>query len=187
MRTIRWCLAATLIALHLMMKAPVWALIAHIDLTGSSSGYHRYMLVDNAIRYFSSWWLLGVKDYNDWGWDMWDLSNQYVAYGLTGGLACLIAFIAVISRGFGMLGVARKRIEGNREQEWLMWSLGCAMFAHVMGYLGTGYWDQTQVAWFSFLAIIGAATASSIVEPEEQVDIDITELDQDCVSQVTTA
>jgi hypothetical protein len=66
MRMIRWGLMLTLIGLHLMMKAPVWALIARIDLTGSSSGYHRYMLVDNAIRYFSSWWVFGVKDYNTW-------------------------------------------------------------------------------------------------------------------------
>ena len=54
-------IVADLVALHLVMKAPVWALIAHIDLTGSSSGYHRYMLVDNCIRHFSDWWLLGYK------------------------------------------------------------------------------------------------------------------------------
>ena len=186
MRTVRWGLALTLVGLHLMMKAPVWALIARIDLTGSSSGYHRFMLVDNAIRYISSWWLFGVKDYNTWGWDMWDLSNQYVAYALAGGLACFIAFIAIISRGFGMLGSARQRIEGNRKQDWLMWSLGSAMFAHVMGYFGTAYWDQTQVAWYSFLAIIGAATASALVPPAEEVAVEIAALDEDYAPQVTT-
>jgi hypothetical protein len=169
-----------------MMKAPVWALIARIDLTGSSSGYHRFMLVDNAIRYISSWWLFGVKDYNTWGWDMWDLSDQYVAYALAGGLACFIAFIAIISRGFGMLGSARQRIEGNRKQEWLMWSLGSAMFAHVMGYFGTAYWDQTQVAWYSFLAIIGAATASALAHPAEEVAVEVAAFDEDYAPQVTT-
>jgi hypothetical protein len=186
MRTVRWCLALTLVGLHLMMKAPVWALIARIDLTGSSSGYHRFMLVDNAIRYISSWWLFGVKDYNTWGWDMWDLSDQYVAYALAGGLACFIAFIAIISRGFGMLGSARQRIEGNRKQEWLMWSLGSAMFAHVMGYFGTAYWDQTQVAWYSFLAIIGAATASALAHPAEEVAVEVAAFDEDYAPQVTT-
>ncbi len=43
MRLIRWALAGTVIGLHLVMKAPVWSLIARIDLTGSSSGYHRYV------------------------------------------------------------------------------------------------------------------------------------------------
>jgi hypothetical protein len=139
------------------------------------------MLIDNAIRYFSTWWLLGVKDYNTWGWDMWDLSDQYVAYALTGGLACLIAFIAVISRSFGMLGTARRHIEGNRGQEWLIWSLGSAMFAHVMGYFGTGYWDQTQVAWFSFLAIICAVTSSALTQPTDEPEM--TDLDQDYASE----
>ena len=67
MRLVRWGFVATLVALHLVMKAPVWALIARVDLTGSSSGDHRYNLVDNCIRHFSDWWLLGYKDYNSVG------------------------------------------------------------------------------------------------------------------------
>src|ERR1035438_2272523 len=89
MRLLRWGILLALVGLHLVMKAPVWALISRIDLTGSSSGWHRYMLVDHCIRHFSDWWLLGFKSYNDWGWDMWDLSNQYVAYALTGGVLTL--------------------------------------------------------------------------------------------------
>ena len=79
MRVFRWGLVLTLVVIHLSMKAPVWALINHVDLTGSSSGFHRYILVDNFIRHFSDWWLLGFKYYDSWGWDMWDLSNQYVS------------------------------------------------------------------------------------------------------------
>ena len=37
MRIFRWGLALTLIGLDLVMKAPVWALIGRVDLTGSSS------------------------------------------------------------------------------------------------------------------------------------------------------
>ena len=61
MRLVRQGLTLTLIALHLVMKAPVWALIAKIDLTGSSSSYHRYYLVDNCIRHFGDWWLHGIQ------------------------------------------------------------------------------------------------------------------------------
>ena len=63
----RWALVFALVGLHLVMKGPVWALIARIDLTGSSSGYHRYYLVDNFIRHFSDWWLLGYKDFGSLG------------------------------------------------------------------------------------------------------------------------
>src|SRR5208283_1227947 len=86
MRLVRWGLVTTLVGLHLVMKAPVWALIARIDLTGSSSGYQRYALVDMCIRHFSDWWLLGTQHYDQWGWGSWDLCNQFVAVALTGGL-----------------------------------------------------------------------------------------------------
>ena len=51
------------------MKAPVWALIARVDLTGSSSSYQRYQLVDMTIRHFGAWWLIGTPDYVNWGSD----------------------------------------------------------------------------------------------------------------------
>jgi hypothetical protein len=159
MRIFRWGLATTLLALHLVMKAPVWGLINRLDLTGSSSSYHRFMLMDNCIRHFADWWLLGYRYYDSWGFNMWDLSNQYVAYALRGGLATLVMFVLVISRSFGRLGSARKLAEGNFDQEWLFWCLGCAMVSHVMGYFGIGYFDQMQFSWYALLAMICAATA----------------------------
>jgi len=48
MRFMRWGVVFALIGLQLVMKAPFWFLIAHIDLTGGSSGYHRAMLVDHS-------------------------------------------------------------------------------------------------------------------------------------------
>jgi hypothetical protein len=41
MRTIRWGVVCTIICLALVMKAPVWFLIARVDVIGGSSGYHR--------------------------------------------------------------------------------------------------------------------------------------------------
>jgi hypothetical protein len=161
MRTLRWGLVIILVGLHLVMKAPVWALIARVDLTGSSSGYHRYMLVDNCIRHFNSWWFLGVKDYGTWGWEMDDLGNQYVAAAVTGGLATLILFIAIISRSFGKLGTARRCVNGDREQEWRLWCLGAALFANVVAYFGITYFDQSQVAWYALLAVISASVVEA--------------------------
>jgi len=160
MRPIRWCIVATLVSLHLVMNGPVWSLIEKVDMTGSSSSFHRYMLVDNLIRHFWDWWLLGAHDYGSWGWEMWDTSNQYVAYGLTGGLLTLAFFITIISRSFGRLGIARKRIEGNLREEWFIWCLGATMLAHVVAYFGIAYFDQTQFAWLAFLAIISMTTST---------------------------
>jgi len=158
MRLIRWALALGLISLHLVMKAPVWALIARIDLTGSSTSYQRYGLMDNCIRHFSDWWLLGTRYYNTWGWDTWDLCNEFVAVALTGGLITLVLYVAMFSRGFGGIGTARKFVEGDRGQEWLLWCLGSALLGHVLGQFGINYMAQMQMALFLLLACISVAT-----------------------------
>jgi hypothetical protein len=172
MRAIRWGLVITLTGLHLVMKAPVWALITRVDLTGSSSGYQRFMLVDNFIRHFWDWWLLGYRYYNDWGWAMWDLANQYVISGLQGGLVTFVCFVAIISRSFGGLGNARKAVEGDRGKEWFLWCLGASLFANVTAWFGCGYDSQMQVPFFTFLAIICTATTEALQSPRAAAPVE---------------
>lgn len=160
MRLFRWGLVAVLVALHMVMKAPVWALIARIDLTGSSSGWHRLALVDQCIRHFGDWWLLGYKNYNDWGWDLWDLSNQFVATAFAGGLVTLVFFIAIFSRALGGLGKARKLASGDRKLEWLIWSLGASLFALMVGMFGCGFMPKSQMEFFCMLAMISVVAFS---------------------------
>ena len=166
MRLIRWGIVILLILLHLVMKAPVWFVISHIDIVGGNSSYQRAFLIDQFIRHFGDWWLLGTYASDDWGFDMWDHTNQFVAEGESGGLVTLICFIAMISVSFGMIGKARKAVEGDKEKEWMLWILGAALFAHVVGYFGISYFDQTRVAWFALLAMITAATAPMLA-PEK--------------------
>jgi len=160
MRMFRWAMVMVLVGLHLAMKAPVWFLIARVDLTGASSGYHRAMLVDTFVRHFSEWWLIGTNTNASWGYDMWDLSNQFVAEGVTGGLATFICFIAMISMSFGRIGRSRKAAKGDRKREWFLWFLGAALVSHIAAYFGISYFDHTQVAWFALLIMISVATAS---------------------------
>ncbi len=159
MRAMRWGIVFGLIALQIVMKAPVWFLIAHIDLTGGSSGYHRAELIDQFIRHFWDWCLIGVRGTGSWGWDMWDAQNQFVNVGETGGLAAFVLFIAMISVCFAKLGNARKALAGDAKREWFFWLLGAALFSHIVGFFGVNYFDQTKFAWFALLAMISAATA----------------------------
>ncbi len=156
MRVARWALSLGLIGLHLVMKAPVWALIARVDLTGGSSSYHRYMLVDQSIRHFRDWWLIGVKETASWGWDMWDLANQYVAVAATSGLLPLIFFLAILVLGFKYLGRARQAAEAERQQEHFIWAFCAALFANCVAFFGISYFDQTMVSWYLLLAMICA-------------------------------
>jgi hypothetical protein len=158
MSLVRWGLVIGLVSLHLVMKAPVWALIARIDLTGSSSGDQRYHLIDSTIRHFGDWWFLGCKNYNDWGWGMWDLCNQFVAVALTGGLLTLIFYIAIFKRSFKAIGTTRKLVDGNREQEWPLWCLSSALFATVVAHFGINYPAHLIMGFFSLVACISVAT-----------------------------
>jgi len=162
MRLFRWGLAITLTVLHLLMKAPVWALIGRIDVTGSSSSYHRYQLVDQFIRRFGDWWLLGTKSNGDWGWDMWDQANQYVAVGESGGLLAFICFLAIIVLGFRYLGRVRLAAHGNRTGELMIWGVCAALFANVVAFFGISYYDQTMVCWYFLLAVIPAIAISLV-------------------------
>jgi len=159
MRPLRWSIVLVLVCLHIAMKSPVWHLITRIDLTGGSSSYHRYAILNQCILHFSDWWMMGTKYYADWGWDMWDLGNQYVAIADTSGLIPLLAFLAIIVLGFRQVGKAWRTARGNRKQELFFWATGAALFANVVAFFGISYFDQTIVAWYGLLAMICVASA----------------------------
>jgi hypothetical protein len=166
MRAIRWSIALTLVALHLVMKAPVWHLISRIDITGGSSSWHRFMLVDECIRHYGDWWLIGVKDTSVWGWDMWDTANQYVSICDNSGLLPFLLFLAVLVYGFKYLGRARRAAGKDKKTALFMWALGSALFANAVAFFGISYYDQTMVAWYALLAMIPAAIS---VRPKQEV------------------
>jgi len=155
LRWFRWGTVSALVGLHLVMKAPVWALIGRIDLTGSSSAYHRYQLVDQFIRRFGEWWLVGTRDTVTWGWDMWDTANYYVTAGTEGGLIGLVLFIAILAVAFRRLGIARRA--AGPEQARRLWVLGSVLFAHAVAFFGIGYFDQSSILWYAELAMIATA------------------------------
>jgi|SRR5580704_280249 hypothetical protein len=159
MRAIRWGIVLTLVSLHMVMKAPVWHLIARIDISGGSSSWHRYMLIDQCIRHFGDWWLIGVKDTSIWGWDMWDTANQYVALCDSSGLIPFLCFVAILVYGFKYLGRARRAAE-DRKNALFIWAVGSALFANVVAFFGISYFDQTVIAWYALLAMIPAVIAT---------------------------
>ncbi len=154
---LRWGVVITLVGLQVAMKAPVWAVIAHVDFTGGSSSYHRFELVNQTIIHFREWWLVGEKSTYQWGFNLWDTANTYVETAVTGGLPTLVLFIAVIVCCFKRLGIARKaaRLAAQRR---LFWALGAALFSNAVGFIGISYYDQSAVAWYTLIALISVAT-----------------------------
>jgi hypothetical protein len=153
MQLLRRGIVVTLLGLQMVMQAPVWFLIEHMDVTGSSSGYQRAELVNEFITHFFNWWLIGTRTNGTWGLAMFDTSNWYVSQGESGGLLTFILFIVLIVRAFSRVGKARRATAGSKS-EWLMWLLGASLFANVVAFFGISYWDQTEVIWFTLLALI---------------------------------
>lgn len=161
-RHVRWILAggvAAILGLSLVMKSPVWFALAHVDFAGGSTGWDRANLIDQCIRHFGDWWLVGTADNANWGYFTWDLCNQFVAEAVQGGLATLVLFLVLISQSFRRLCVARKRVH-DRSREWLLWTIGCILCAHLAGFFGISYFDQMKYWWFVTLAMIPAVTAA---------------------------
>jgi hypothetical protein len=149
---VRWALVVTLLALHLVMKAPVWSLLSRIDLTGSSTGWHRYNLIDNAIRRFGEWWLVGTRSTADWGYGLEDVTNQYVLEGIQGGMVGLAMFIVMIVVGFQCIGRSTERVAGSPGRVAITWAFGVSLLAHVAAFVAVSYFGQTLAVWFLTLA-----------------------------------
>ena len=160
MRVFRWGLAFALVSLHVVMKAPVWSLIARVNVVGGSSGYHRYELVNQTILHFRDWWLLGAKDTEQWGYLMHDTANAFVDAAVTGGLLGLVLFIVILVRTFRCVGLARKAANGERQRQLRYWAWGSWLLATVVSFFGITYFDQSQVVWYSLLALVSVATIS---------------------------
>jgi hypothetical protein len=173
MHILRWGIVLMLVALHIVMKAPVWMLIARVDLIAGNSGYHRAMLIDQCIRHFSDWWLIGTNAAGTWGWDLWDTSNQFVQEAEGGGLLAFILFVLIISVNFRRIVKARRIVQDDPQQERFMWALTVTFLTNCVCFFGISYYDHTKLMWFAVLSIIAAATAPILssekaLEPEAE-------------------
>ena len=66
---LRWGIVMLLMLLHVVMNNPVWHLLTRIDLVGGSTGWYRYKLIDDFIKNFGQWWMLGTI--STFGWREW--------------------------------------------------------------------------------------------------------------------
>jgi hypothetical protein len=167
LRTIRWGILLALVGLHLVMKAPVWFIIARADVFGGSTGWHRAALIDAAVKHFGDWWLLGVKDTGVWSGQthlLADVTNEYVWQGVQGGLLTLVLFILIIVFCFRGVGRAVRAMRKTHPLTDLLciWSLGASLFAHVVNYMSISYFDQNFVNWYLLLSMISTATGAYV-------------------------
>ncbi|HPD45734.1 MAG TPA: hypothetical protein P5279_01780 [Anaerohalosphaeraceae bacterium] len=154
-----WASVGALTALHIVMNAPVWHLLARVNVIGGSTGWHRYNLIDKAIRHFGEWMLMGCSRTDHWGFGLEDVTNQYVLEGVRGGAVTLLLFVALMYVVMKTL-LRSSLAHSDRRSRFLAWSLFAMMFAHGVGFIGASYFGQITVLWYLTLA-----AAAMLAEP----------------------
>jgi hypothetical protein len=173
MRLIRWSAVLGVLVLAMVMNAPIYYILDRIDITGHSTGWHRAALIHGAITHLDDWWLGGTDYTRDWtpeaGYDKndTDITNHYIRMAVWGGLPMMALFIWSLVIAFRMVS---KALRDNRsapfQVQFLFWTLGCILFAHVTAMVSISYFDQTVFFLYFVLAAISTLQAVPAVQVE---------------------
>jgi len=154
--------------LEMVMKRPAYYIIAEIDITGSSSSWHRARLIEAAIMYLDEWWLAGT-DYTrhwiasgvSWSPNHTDITNYYLLMGTWAGLPLMLLFITMICNGFRAVGriiITQDSLESGGQ--FMVWCLGASLFAHTTTCVSVAYFDQSYI--FMFLCLAAASSLDTV-------------------------
>jgi len=154
------------ILLDLVMKPPAYYLLARIDLTGSSTGWHRARLIESSMEHLKEWWWAGTDFTRHWmptgvPWNEnhTDITNYYLEMGVMGGLPLMLLFIAVLTVAFMSVGQTVRRTTRQPHYSFMVWTLGASLFSHAATFVSVAYSDQSFIFLYSTLAAIGSASA----------------------------
>ncbi|WP_295799669.1 hypothetical protein [uncultured Microbulbifer sp.] len=162
MRSLAIAMVGVLFVLHLVMEMPVWHLLSRIDITGGSTGWHRYNLIQQSINHFGEWWAFGTKATAHWGWGMQDITNEYVLAGVDGGVVQLLLFAMFLAVLFLRLGRAQ-RMTTSVAASRLLWGLAVMLFVHCVSFLAVSYFGQMVCIFY--LSVGGIAAVSEVRSP----------------------
>jgi hypothetical protein len=175
MRIVQWIMVLAVVILQFNMKAPFWYVLARLSSLTGGTGWHRAYLIDQAIKYFGEWWLVGTRVTAHWmptglliDPTKSDITNQYLVQGVNGGLITMLLFIAIVVIGFATVGKTVRILEREEfSNKIVVWAMGSALFAHAISFISVSYFDQIQVFWYFLMAAIAVSLNHATArEPE---------------------
>jgi len=186
MRFFRRGVVVLIVGLAMVMNAPVWFLIGKISGLTGGGGYYRSYLIDEFVRHFSQWWLIGTSYTANWAGagigevlvanpNMVDITNHYIAQGVEGGIVGLGFFLAMIVACFKIVG---RFVRGETEPpvgRILLWAFGACLAAHCTAFISISYFDQINVFWLWLLAVIATMPTWVAPKPDQDDSISATE------------
>ena len=180
MALVRRATLAVLLFLMVFMKSPIWYLPFKISSVVGGGGFHRSLLMEQAWLHLDQWWLFGMDVRLTGVWMPYvleavgggaDVTNQFLVFGIRGGLLAVGLTVGVLALGFVTIGnlsaSARASVNRKMADQFLLWGLGVALFVHAVSWLGTSYFDQSWVVWLMHLAAVSSAMqAAEYAAPE---------------------
>ena len=171
LRFVRLGIIYIFVSLAMFMKAPIWALPFKISEITGGGGWHRYYLIDVAIKAFNEWWIAGMSITKTREWFPYylntggaDITNEFIAFGLDAGIMAIIIFVYLLVKGFKVIG---KGLEINEisinpdSGRFIIWGLGVMIVVHVSNWFGVNYFDQLKYFWYMHIAIIAMLADSA--------------------------
>jgi hypothetical protein len=178
LRYVLWGGVAVYLMLAMVMERPAYYILDSIDITGSSTGWHRARLIESSIDHLNEWWLAGTNYTRHWmptgvSWspDHCDITNYYLLMGVWGGLALTLLFISLIWKAFRYVGEMAGTDGGlGIETRFMAWCAGSALFAHTATCVSVAYFDQSYIFMFLCLAAISSIHQHALLPVADGAD-----------------
>jgi hypothetical protein len=165
-----WSVFLTAIFIHFVRESPLWHfLYIRLSIKASSTGYHRYLLIDAAIKEFWNWWLLGYGDIGPkWHETYWpennaaftDITNQYLLEGVRGGFFTMLLFVILCFQAVKSLG-SYAILQSEQKDQWVWWGFTAMMITHCVSFLSVAYFGQITMLLYLTIAVAAYALDES--------------------------
>lgn len=183
--TLRKLAVVLYLVLMVVMAKPPYYLIARIDISGGSTGWHRAFLIENTFKYFSEWWKFGTDYTRHWMPNQGfandpyhtDITNYYIGFGVAGGLIAMLLVIWMMWLCFKWVGQLSDLFEEQGSpNELLIWCFGASLFSHATTSISVAYFDQSMLFFWLTVAVISSAYSINLAHgsmaPAKEEDVD---------------
>lgn len=147
----RWWFVLFFLIIHFASKSGLHGLLfTRVSFVSGSTGYHRYLLIQAAIDRLPEWAMVGTRSTYHWGWGLDDVTCQYVAAAVSGGLLQLLLLVFVLIRSMGLAWCIQSRSPSRSWESWLGWGILVSIAVHAICFLaGTYFGEVVFLFWFT--------------------------------------
>jgi hypothetical protein len=179
---VRWASVVAYLFLLVAMEKPPYYLIARIDISGGSTGWHRSFLIEQTFKHLSEWWLFGTDYTRHWmpnqgiaqSPNHTDVTNYYIGFGVFGGLPSMLLIIAILLVAFSWVGKVQRSLSTSKPVDSFMaWCFGCSLFAHAATSISVAYFDQSMLFFWLAVAVVSSVYSIDILRCGRGVDRDL--------------